>query len=570
MDWDDLMAAIALQEKTSAKGKRGKKGGQNGTKSNSVKAEAKAKVEETPVKAAAPPSPAKKRAVGKKGTDSSTATPSPPPKRARRTPVAAAVAAAPTPPAAPSPPPPPPNLFRVMRSTHPAHFTESGSRREESVVGEYLTREDANEAARKEMVGDARFKGWGTDRYKDQPPPYSSADGPFEVMVDEDEFVDVYVVDIKEEEEREKERARTLKEKTEKSGGGTPSPPRFGPRSDRPIAVDPTLFERNPCRIPGGKSRHPSAYPNYHKGRGSFGFLLQRLSDRNYAMRAHCLDGRGAEYNTYRKPRASYISVVWYPPTNLEDHSDDRKIVDGCHLDLICPDKGCTYLTGPQLLAALDDARGLDENGLVECLFLNGAQSNPGSQLDAEEIAKVIARCRETLLCASLTECKLSAAVLSALASCKKLRGLILENCQLRGTGEECPSDSKLAEVLRSCPDLRWLFVKASIFGQACWDVLATPDACPKLDVLWVDSPLQTAERADAARGNPDSIRGALEGRRGVLKLCMINPDDSCESRYILGEGKGSDRLDGKERSEEDKKLMNAISGQGKSYLSTV
>ena len=350
-----------------------------------------------------------------------------------------------------------------------------------------------------------------------------------------------------------------------------PSERKFG-RANRAITPHVNLFAQNPCRIRGSVPRHPAAYPNYHKGKGSFGFLIQRLSDRNYAMRALCMDGHGAEFDTYQKPGVNYISVVWHPPTNLEHHGKEETIVDGCHLDLIDSKDGKTYLTGPNLEAAIVEAR-----KPVECVFLNGAQSNPGSEISADDIASAVSRCKDTLLCASMTECKMNANLVSALASCPKLRGLTLENCQLRGEGDARPTDESLAAVLRSCPDLRWVFVKSSLFGGECWNVLAEEGACPNLEVLWVDAPVHTVDRTEVARGEHNTIRRALGGRGGAggkLRLCMINPDHQNISRYIMGGGKDTDRLNGTERSPESKEMikMNGFESNagGRSYLNTV
>ncbi|KAL7538870.1 hypothetical protein ACHAXR_008855 [Thalassiosira sp. AJA248-18] len=341
-----------------------------------------------------------------------------------------------------------------------------------------------------------------------------------------------------------------------------PSQRKFG-KTTQPISVDASLFERNPCRITGGITHHPSAYPNYHKGKGSFGFLIQRLSDRNYAMRALCSDGYGAEYNTYKKEKVDYISVVWYPPSNLNDHAANATIVDGCHLDLIDPNDGKTYLTGPNINSAIVNA-----SEPVECVFLNGAQSNAGSSLSADDIASAIRKCSDSLLCLSLTECKLNTAVIDGLSSCSKLRGLILENCQLFGDGDDRPTDAKLAAVLRSCPDLQWCFVKSSIFGNQCWNVLAT-DACPNLEVLWVDAPLHTDDRVETIRGDHNIIRLALNRRSDKIKLCMINPDEKNESRYVIGGAKKTDRLNGRARTKEEKKV-NLHHHRGGPYLNTV
>ena len=118
---------------------------------------------------------------------------------------------------------------------------------------------------------------------------------------------------------------------------------KFG-KTNQQIKVDPNIFQNNPCRIVGSQTNHPSAYPNSTKGKGSFAFLIQRLSDRNYAMRALCLDNHGATYTTYQKKNVNYISVVWFPPLNLNNFSNDMSIVDGCHLDLIHPGKSALVL----------------------------------------------------------------------------------------------------------------------------------------------------------------------------------------------------------------------------------
>lgn len=83
-----------------------------------------------------------------------------------------------------------------------------------------------------------------------------------------------------------------------------------------------------------------------------------------------------------------------------------------------------------------------------------------------------------------------------------------------------------LADVLRSCNDLRWAYIKSSIFDNECWNVLAdtTTQACPNLEVLWVDAPMHTTDRINTTRGDGDTIRRAL-GSAETLKLCMINPD---------------------------------------------
>ncbi|CAB9530670.1 unknown protein [Seminavis robusta] len=64
----------------------------------------------------------------------------------------------------------------------------------------------------------------------------------------------------------------------------------------------------------------------------TFAFLLQRISDRNYAMRSVCVDGGGIVYTKFRCHRR--WRPVWFPETSLNDHSDNDKIVDGITLSL--------------------------------------------------------------------------------------------------------------------------------------------------------------------------------------------------------------------------------------------
>ena len=356
-----------------------------------------------------------------------------------------------------------------------------------------------------------------------------------------------------------------------------PSQRKFG-KVKKEISVDEKIFKLNPCRIDGSVQHPPDAYPNHTKGKGSFGFLIQRLSDRNYAMRALCLHGYGAQYNTYKKSDVTYISVVWYPPSNLNEHVNDTTIVDGCHLNLVHPENGRTYLTCPNLDKAIVNGNAVSGTRGVECLFLNGAQSNPGSTISADDIASCITKCKDTLLCLAMTECKINVHLLTTIASCKKLRGLTLENCQLCDGETTRPNDAMLANVLRSCPDLRWVFVKTSIFGTECWNVLAEGMAgtnCPNLEVLWVDSPMHTLDRTHITRGDHDTIRRVLNQRSGggSLELCMINPDENCMSRYIPNSTNSTDdRLNGVERSEEGKRLAQLQMKQhlGDNYLNTV
>lgn len=553
MDWNDLQKALKLHDDKNKGKKRKSSNGKNSAPSviEEESVDGKKKISTKKKKASPPAQDVKPKGTPTKPAASTTAEMAENKKSEEKT----------------SPPPTPASAsenFRVVRTTYPSHG--SGSDEEEYVVGEYATREEANKAARDEMESIPQFEDWGEGQFAGKSPPYSSIDGPFDAIADEDEFVKIYVVDIAKEEEKEKKTLEAvMKSKPPAKKKSDPSKRKFG-KTDQPIAVDANLFARNPCRIPGGTTRLPSAYPNYTKGKGSFGFLMQRLSDRNYAMRAMCLEGHGAEYNTYKKASGFYISVVWYPPTNLDNHKNDATIVDGCHLDLIDPSDGKTYLTGKNLDSAIVNAA-----EPVECLFLNASQSNPGSSLSADDIALAITKCKDSLQCLALSECKLDAAIISALASCSKLRGVIIDSCELWGEGDNRPTDAGLSRVLGSCPDLRWCFVKSSMFGADCWNALAKEGACPNLELLWVDAPLHTEDRIDTAKGDHATIRAALERRADKLKLFMINPDENYKSRYLVGGGKGTDRLNGRARTEEEKYADRSMQGsRWGSYLSKV
>lgn len=291
--------------------------------------------------------------------------------------------------------------------------------------------------------------------------------------------------------------------------------------SDRLIEVDVNTFARNKCRLPGSVTFDVSRYPEHHRGKQSFGYLIQRRSDRNYAMRALCLDDHGAEYNTFKMTRVVMPSIVWFPPTNLNDHSNDLTVIDGVHLNLIRPIDGQTLLTGRAIVDAVS-ATGKP----TECLFLNGASnSNSGGAISANDVALAISKCSGSLLCVSLTECDTNINLVDALASCSKLRGLIIDECEFWGEDEQ--ADTALAAVLRSCPDLRWCLVQSkSMFGTSCWEALALDGSCPKLEVLWID------DAGARVKAGSDVIRKALAGRADMLKLCKIRPDKKYVSQY--------------------------------------
>eukprot|EP00563_Minutocellus_polymorphus_P020716 CAMPEP_0197728640 /NCGR_PEP_ID=MMETSP1434-20131217/27594_1 /TAXON_ID=265543 /ORGANISM="Minutocellus polymorphus, Strain CCMP3303" /LENGTH=86 /DNA_ID=CAMNT_0043315127 /DNA_START=13 /DNA_END=269 /DNA_ORIENTATION=+ len=74
--------------------------------------------------------------------------------------------------------------------------------------------------------------------------------------------------------------------------------------------------------------------------------------------------------------------------------------------------------------------------------------------------------------------------IMSALAKCSNLRGLMLSMTQTHAT------DADLAPIISSCPDLRWLYIDetSGLFQDASWQALLKDGSCPNLEVLWVES----------------------------------------------------------------------------------
>ena len=127
----------------------------------------------------------------------------------------------------------------------------------------------------------------------------------------------------------------TTKNRINGGADANDSPGRVFGMTNRPIKVDILKFARNRCRVQGGHTEHPSEFPGKYESKTSFAYLMQRLSDRNYCMRALCIDGSGAEYTTYKgSANVSTAPVTWFPATSLCDHSGDGTVVDACHLDL--------------------------------------------------------------------------------------------------------------------------------------------------------------------------------------------------------------------------------------------
>ena len=210
------------------------------------------------------------------------------------------------------------------------------------------------------------------------------------------------------------------------------------------------------------------------------------------------------------------------------------------------PSNGFSLLTGENLRSAIRAS-----GNSVECIFINGSVSNEqGPSISAEDIASAITMCKTSAVCISLTECNLSASVLDAIASCPKLRGLIIEHCKVIVDGGNTPTDSNMAKIIKSCPHLRWCLVKSRVFGEESWRALTEKGACPDLEVLWVES------RASAIREVPpfrqtetgfcleDTIRLILREREGTLKIHKILPNH----RTLISKFDDAETLSGQKR----------------------
>lgn len=349
--------------------------------------------------------------------------------------------------------------------------------------------------------------------------------------------------------------ASTNKEENNKSSNHSKQR-KFGPVSGKitnVAKIDDNIFLRNPCRVPGGKQHPPRKYGNSGSCTPlhTYYYLMQRLSDRNYTMRGLCVDGDGLQYTSFKKPSVINKCIVFLPDTNLNDHHDNPYIMDGCHLDLICPTTGECFLKAKNLLKVVTPN--------TQCIFINGYQfggvgGNSKTDVDPNAIVEAINTCKENLLCFSLTESILTNGILIALSKCKKLRGIILSMTQNNFDHPNRANDDGLKLIIRACHDLRWLFVEETsmLFRNNCWKALDNKKACPNLEVLWISSYKNVGDRHHVIHGDRNIVRKVLNERSSTLKHCMINPDEKLKSRFIIG--KKTDRLEGDE-------YMNVIQG---------
>ena len=61
--------------------------------------------------------------------------------------------------------------------------------------------------------------------------------------------------------------------------------------------------------------------------------------------------------------------------------------------------------------------------------------------------------------------------------------------------------------------------------------------------MLWIDSTKNGDGRRNVALGDHDLIRRALNARKDMLQLCVINPDTKLQTRYVIGGAKKTDMI---------------------------
>ena len=347
-----------------------------------------------------------------------------------------------------------------------------------------------------------------------------------------------------------------------------------------PTPHAPDFFLRHPLTsVAGGVSRSRSQ-THATAGRLSFSHFLQRLSDRNYAMRACCAAAGAPRYGSFRSPRVATRCVSWRVPpggtlSELTAHDPQFQgtIVDTFHTDLCDPATGQSLLT----LRNLTDA--VRESGRrLACLFINRLEHE-----DCAAAIRLAAQQSTSVQCLTICESALSNETLAAMATLgSSLRGLILSNNHnVKGSdgaeANECPTDAAMASLLAALPRLEFFVFENAhpfkpsdedrrgsgsgsgsgrkrkqkrrrrrhevsaktctrFFGDACWNALGSQRCCPNLRVLWVDEihpewhlrPLsdnRVVHRAMFVAGG-----GALSQQ---LDLFMLNPDRELRSLLV-------------------------------------
>jgi hypothetical protein len=396
------------------------------------------------------------------------------------------------------------------------------------VVGSYDTMAQAEQAAIKARNSNCEFDDWAEAFYRGKGPPFFSCDGN---NYDDDETMHIYIVDVASEvagRRKAMEDARSSKPPVQKRAETRT----FGPTNVTFSKLeDMKIFMRNPSRIPSEyEKRLPSQYGNGGTGKSSFVYLMQRLSDRNFAMRSLCIDNSGARFTSFELPRIITHCIHWIPDSNLNDHANDDTILDTFHTDLYHHKTGHHCLTAETLLACTKPN--------MECLFLTNFSKGSHDE-NSKAIVQAIQTCSANLKCITLNACTMSLDILEALAKCPQLRGLLFafnETGTYYGDDSSTKYDAAMAKILKSCPQLRWLYMDYFPFHGACWDALDDGAVCPELQVLWIACPVSKDGRMHVTAGNHDTIRNVLRNR--ALPLLMINPDTELQSSLIFSADK--------------------------------
>jgi hypothetical protein len=399
---------------------------------------------------------------------------------------------------------------------------EMERRTETQTVGSFASMAEACDAAQTARDGDCHFSDWAEEHYGTAPPPYCSSAAQ---NYDDDEHVMIYIVTPAEQAAEQRRLAKKLEAASAQQPVKKPKRSFAFQFGEDLAAKDPTIdakiFARNPCRVTGGHRCAPDMYPG-KTGKTGYLALLQRQSNRNYAMREFCLgdaaDGEvGARFKSFKLPNYGCRTVAWYATEDLDVVGQDPSVTDTLHADLADPKTGKCLLTRANLIAATSAS--------TRCLFINSYQTcgRTGVVADETAVAEAIRIAAPSLECLSIVESTLNGAALDELAKCHNLRGILLSNNSTDATA----TDATVANVLRASSQLRWLFVEGSygsvvrLFGDQCWSALQ--DGCPQLQVLWVDLS-GAGQEAQLAKARRVLANGSPVRER--LKLCMICPKD--------------------------------------------
>ena len=95
----------------------------------------------------------------------------------------------------------------------------------------------------------------------------------------------------------------------------------WGECNDQRTKYEPRLWSNVTCQIEGGTRYDWKLYPGGSNYQRSYLYCLQRLSERNYAMRAVVYSKKdspcSARYTTWKHARFHKKTVSWLPPSTL-------------------------------------------------------------------------------------------------------------------------------------------------------------------------------------------------------------------------------------------------------------